>query len=79
MKKKPIDDQHKKRLSIISKYLYEYRINSGFTQNQLSQQMDLHRNTIIRAENAYNITLLSLFELADSLDISLKELFSDID
>jgi hypothetical protein len=41
--------------------------------------MKLHRNTVIRIENAKNLTLLSLFELADALDLSPKELFLDIE
>jgi transcriptional regulator with XRE-family HTH domain len=72
-----IDNHH--RLTAISTFLKEYRINSGYTQQELSQQSNLHRNTIIRAENAKNITLLSLFELADALDLSPKELFLDIE
>jgi DNA-binding XRE family transcriptional regulator len=49
------------------------------TQQELSHNLNLHRNTIIHAENAKNLTLLSVFELADALDISLKELFQDIE
>lgn len=73
------EDDNQYRLLLISTFLKEYRINSGFTQEELSQQSNLHRNTIIRAENAKNITLLSLFELADALDLSPKELFLDIE
>jgi DNA-binding XRE family transcriptional regulator len=66
------------RLTAISNFLKGYRINSGITQEELSQQSNLHRNTIIRAENAINITLLSLLEMADALEISPEELFYDI-
>ncbi len=79
MLNKPIPSQHIKRLEYLSTFLRELRINEGMTQKELSQQMNLHRNTIIRAENAKNLTLLSLFELADALDISPKELFLDIE
>lgn len=71
-------DNHE-RLTAISNFVKGYRINSGITQKELSQQSNLHRNTIIRAENAKNMTLISLFELADALDISPKELFQDLD
>jgi transcriptional regulator with XRE-family HTH domain len=74
MSSKPISEQHQKRLEIISTYLRELRFSEGLTQKDLSQSVNLHRNTIIRAEKAKNLTLLSLFELADALDINPKEL-----
>jgi transcriptional regulator with XRE-family HTH domain len=79
MSNKPIPAQHHKRLEYLSTFLRELRLNEGLTQQELSKQMKLHRNTVIRAENAGNMTLLSLFELADALDISPKELFLDIE
>jgi transcriptional regulator with XRE-family HTH domain len=79
MTSKKIAEQNIVRLRYLSKLLNELRLNSGMTQVELSQQMQLHRNTIIRAENAENLTLLTLFELVDALDISPKELFADIE
>jgi transcriptional regulator with XRE-family HTH domain len=79
MSSKQIPAQHQKRLEIISTYLRELRFSEGLTQKELSQIMNLHRNTIIRAENAKNLTLLSLFELADALDININQLFQDIE
>lgn len=79
MIKKQIPDQHQKRLDYISTFLKEFRLSEGMTQKELSINSNLHRNTIIRAENAENLTLLSVFELADSLDISLHDLFQDIE
>jgi transcriptional regulator with XRE-family HTH domain len=78
MPNKPIPEQHLKRFEYLSIFLRELRLNEGITQQELSQQMNLHRNSIIRAENSKNLTLISLFELADALDISPKELFQDI-
>jgi transcriptional regulator with XRE-family HTH domain len=79
MSKKSISQSHFKRLEYLSIFLRELRINEGLTQQELSQQMNIHRNTIIRAEKAENLTLISIFELVDALDISLKELFQDIE
>ena len=76
---KTIPDQNQRRLEYLSTFLRELRLNEGKTQKELSQQMNLHRNTIIRAENAKNITLLSFFELTDALDISPRELFLEND
>jgi len=79
MSSKPIQDQHQKQLEAISTYLRELRFSEGLTQTELSEQVKLHRNTIQRAENGGNITLLTIFELADALDISPTELFSIIE
>lgn len=78
MSNKPIPEQHLKRLEYLSLFLRELRFNTGMTQEELSQQMNLHRNSIIRAENAKNITLLSLFELIDALDVSPEDIFCDL-
>jgi transcriptional regulator with XRE-family HTH domain len=79
MPNRSIPEQHLKRFEYISIFLRELRLNEGMTQQELSQQMNLHRNSVIRAEKAKNITLLSLFELADALEISPKELFLDVE
>ena len=72
---KTIPDHHRKKFEYLSTYIRELRLNQGMTQQELSQNLNLHRNTIIHAENAKNLTLLSVFELADALDISLKTFF----
>ncbi len=78
MKKKTISPANKKRLETLAIYLRELRYSESLTQNEISQSLNLHRNTIIRAENAQNMTLLTFFDLADALDICPSELL-DID
>jgi transcriptional regulator with XRE-family HTH domain len=78
MSRKPVSNINRKRLLELSTFLRELRLNNNLTQQDLSNY-NLHRNTIIRAENNHNITLLTLFELADTLDISLSDLFLDIE
>jgi len=78
MSRKPVSNINRKRLLELSTFLRELRLNNNLTQQDLSNY-NLHRNTIIRAENNHNITLLTIFELADALDISLSELFLDIE
>jgi transcriptional regulator with XRE-family HTH domain len=75
---KTIPEHNLRRLEYLSTFLRELRLNSGLTQEELSQQTHFHRNSIIRAEKAKNITILSLFELADAFEISPKELFLDL-
>jgi transcriptional regulator with XRE-family HTH domain len=76
---KQVSEQHQKRLDNIAIYLRELRFSEGLSQKELSQILNLHRNTIQRAENGHNLTLLTVFELADVLDISPLELFMDIE
>jgi transcriptional regulator with XRE-family HTH domain len=78
MPRKLVSNINRKRLLELSTFLRELRLNNNLTQQDLSNY-NLHRNTIIRAENNHNITLLTLFELADTLDISLSDLFLDIE
>ena len=75
---KEIEQHNIIRLKAISGFLKWYRINNGLSQQQLSEQSNLSRNSIVRAENARNITLLSLFELADALEIDVNQIFQDI-
>lgn len=79
MIRKPIPEQHQKQLEAISTYLRELRFSEGLTQSELSQQMNLHRNTIQHAEGGKNMTLLTIFELADAFDISPADIISIID
>jgi DNA-binding XRE family transcriptional regulator len=79
MNKKQIPELHKRRLEYLSFLLKETRYSEGLTQKELSRNSNLHRNSIVHAENGRNLTLLSVFELADSLDIRLKDLFQDIE
>lgn len=75
MKSKSIPVEYQKRLNFIATMIKEYRINSGYSQNSLN--LNLNRNTLSRAENGKNITMLTLFEIAATLEIDLKELFND--
>jgi len=74
-----ITPEHQKRLEQISSYLKELRLSEGLTQQHLSQTHGLKRNSISRAETAKNITLVSIFKLADALGVSIKELFEAVD
>lgn len=79
MTNKTIPEHQLKRLEKLSTFLRELRYTQGMSQMEVSKLVNLHRNSIVRAENAENITLISIFELADALDICPKELFMDIE
>ena len=77
MKARTITPENQKRLEILGMYIRELRINQGMTQIGLRDNLNSppHRNTIIRAEAGKNISILTVFELADALDVEIKELF----
>jgi len=78
MYRKSPTEENRQRLIELSTFLKELRINSGMTQQELGNDLNLHRNSISHAENYHNITLLTLFQLADAYEIRLSELFQDI-
>jgi len=81
MKTKTITPENQRRLEIFGMYMRELRRNQGLTQIELRKNLSTppHRNTIIRAEAGKNISILTAFELADALDIEIKELFEMVD
>lgn len=79
MKAIHIQPHHKKQLERLSIYLRELRFSENMTQQEVSKESSLHHNTILRAENGKNITLTSLFVLAEMYDIPPSELLSIID
>jgi transcriptional regulator with XRE-family HTH domain len=79
MKTQQIPEHHHKRLDTLGIYLRELRYSEGKTLMELSEHLDIHRNTIQRAETSKNMTLQTLFELADFYDIKVSELLSVLD
>lgn len=81
MKPKEIADHNIERLKEVQSFLRMYRINDGYTQQELSDQSDIHRNTIVRLESnqPQNITLLTIFEIADALEIDINQIFLEIE
>jgi len=76
--KRNIPEENQKVLDEVSTYLREYRLQSGYTQKELSDFAEIHRNTISHAETCQNISLLTLIELTNSLDIRLADLFEGL-
>jgi DNA-binding XRE family transcriptional regulator len=73
---KIIPEENQKVLDDISSFLREYRLQSGYTQWELCEFTNLHRNTIVRAESGKNISLLTLIELSSSMGLPLREIFA---
>lgn len=72
-------NHHKERFLALSQFLKELRFAEGRTQQEIGESFNLHRNTILRAESAKNLTLFTIFELADAYNIPISELFEGIE
>ena len=68
-----------KELTTIGLFLKELRINSGYTQLELSHLSAVHLNSISRIENGNNFTIAMLLRLAEVLEITPAEVLSIID
>ena len=75
--KKKISEENKKRLEAIASYFRELRFSEGLTQAEVGQNVKLHQNTVSRIENARNVTLNTLFDLADYYQIPIHQIFDE--
>lgn len=75
---KTVPEENQRILNEIASFLHEYRIQCGYTREELCQITNVHRNTLLRAEKGQNISLLTLFEIANSLELPLRELFWEL-
>jgi len=78
---KEIQEHNEDRLQTVQSFLKWYRINSGLSQQELSENSGVHRNTILRYESSIpnNLTLLTIYEIADALELNINQIFQDID
>lgn len=77
MVKKAHPEEYYKKLEFIGSLIKEYRVNSGYSQIQLAEYLNLHRNTLSRAERGKNLTLLSIIEICETLELDWKEILID--
>lgn len=73
------DDNYHQQYVAIGLYIKELRLNTNLTQQELGENVNIHRNSISRVENGNNITLQTLFILAEYLEVSPAEILSIID
>ena len=81
MNTKEIQEHNKERFHSISAFLKEYRISNGYSQDDISEAANLSRNTIVRMESSCpsNLTLLTVFEIADALELDVNQIFLEIE
>lgn len=79
MIKEPLTDINQRRHLELCSLLREYRVNFGYTQAQLAEEIGLSRNSISKIENHGLFRIQHLYLFANFYDIPLKELFQDIE
>lgn len=73
---KGIKARYSKRLVSFGKHLKTIRDKKGMTQEQIAFQSGVSFTTINKLENGHlNPTLATVFAIADSLKVDVKELF----
>ena len=73
-----LSPENRQRLSYLSSFLREMRVNSGYTQEQVAREINLSRNSISKIENIGFFRIQHLFILADFYEIPINELFSEL-
>jgi DNA-binding XRE family transcriptional regulator len=80
MPKRIISEHQKKRYEEIFLFIKNYRINDGLSQSEFSKLTETHTNTIQRMETCkLNVTLLTLLNCIDAMEMTLSEFFQDIE
>ena len=77
MKTDTLSLDNKQKLENLSIFLKELRRNFGYRQSDVSNDLNIHRNTIGRIENANNFTIKHLLELAEYYGIPAHELLQE--
>ena len=78
MKSKTLSRYQHEQLRLLGQYFRELRFVSGLTQEELSQNTNVHYRTIQRLEQGENVTALSIIEIADTMGIDIiKELLGN--
>jgi len=78
MSTKTISAETPEILNTISRFMREYRLQSGYSQRELGEISGIHSNTIHHIESGYSYNIASLIELALALDLPLRELFWEL-
>lgn len=78
MIKEPLTDINQRRHLELCSLLRNYRINFGYTQAQLAEEIGLSRNSISKIERMGFFRIQHLYLLADFYEIPIYQLFLDI-
>ena len=78
MFKKKIQEDQVKRIKEIGLFIKNWRVNEGYSQFEFSRIAKKHANTISHIESGKNITVLTLLDCLDAMEMTVSEFFEDI-
>lgn len=78
MSRENLSPENYRRMLSLSTFLRELRINSGYTQQQVANEIHLSRNSISKIERMGFFRIQHLYLLADFYEIPIYQLFMDI-
>jgi transcriptional regulator with XRE-family HTH domain len=78
MSKKKIQEDQVKRIKEIGLFIKNWRVNEDYSQYEFSILTNKHANTISNIESGKNITILTLFDCLDAMDLTPAEFFEDM-
>ncbi len=65
-------------LLLLGKNIRRIRVSQNISQNQLAYETNLSREFINKVEGGkYNISVKKLYQIAEALDVDLKDFFKD--
>jgi len=73
-----IPEHHFKRIEEISQFIKNWRINEGLSQAEFASMAELHPNSIHNLEIGKNVTLSTLLNCIDAMDLKLSQFFEGI-
>ena len=76
--KSTYDQINMKRMKAVAAFLREYRLQSGLTQEILAEYAELNRASVIRLEAGKPVSFQTICKYASGLDLTLNELFLEI-
>lgn len=72
-------ETHSKRFEEISLFLKNWRINEGLTQLEFSKSAEVHTNTIQNIESCRNMSLITLLNCIDAMNMTPAEFFEGME
>jgi transcriptional regulator with XRE-family HTH domain len=75
MSKKKIQEDQVKRIKEIGLFIKNWRLNEGYSQHEFSKITNKHANTILNIESGKNITVLTLLDCLDAMEMTISEFF----
>jgi transcriptional regulator with XRE-family HTH domain len=66
-------------VNIVAQNIHKFRMQKGYSQEELGEMTGLHRTYIGSVERAErNISIINIDKIANALDVNIIELFKEI-